>query len=167
MGNTKQVLWEGKVLGLTFQICPHPQETLGNSQQCLHLSGCLLWVGEPAGVGQAPFGWGLSLSPPPGHPLTHTQMFLSISVLRLGFQVLQQLWPFLAQGGGEDGARGWGRVEEGCGQASSCSGTRKWKEPGLGVTFELRRTAYAWSALRDRRGRGASRHPGTAPGANN
>ena len=26
-------------------------------------------------MGQAPFGWGLSLSPPPGHPLTHTQMF--------------------------------------------------------------------------------------------
>ena len=65
-------------------------------------------------VGQAPFGWELSLSPPPGHPLPHIHRCFpwGISVLnKLGFQVLQQLWPFLAQG-----RRGrWGQRVGECG----------------------------------------------------
>lgn len=75
------------------------------------------------GAGQATFGWGLSLSPHPDHPL-HKCSSWGISVLvELGFLEAPLLWPFLAQG--KTAWRGRWAGEGSCGQASSCSGTRK------------------------------------------
>lgn len=72
------------------------------------------------GAGQATFGWGLSLSPHPGHPF-HKCSPWGISVLvELGFLEAPLLWPFLAQAW-----RGRWAGEGSCGQVSSCSGTRK------------------------------------------
>ena len=113
LGNTKQVLWEGKVLGLTFQICPYLRDLGEFTAVPSSFLGAFWWVGElrrggagPSWVGTKP----IHSSWPPPH--THRCSLWGISVLeKLGFQVLQQLWPFLAQG-----RRGrWGQRVGECG----------------------------------------------------